>query len=399
MSEQNQITVAQPPAFLAVAGLTGLDAKYLVDTVKRQCFKGEATDAQVDAFISIACEMKVNPLLPGMLYAYPISGGGIVPIMGPSGVYKKLVEHPEVASWETEVFPPDVTVPPTHAVTKIWRKGVERPLQYTALLSEWKIESNPNWRSRPRHMLALRSLKHCANQIIHGIPYDEDDRTIMAMTNVTGTDEAPQGEQPPPPPECPAPKPRATRGAAGAKNAEVVVPFEPAPEHAKVEDVQAAMQAREAKTQSQGGDVNATANVRGHTAGAVEVKPPVPSDPAPAATAPRVFLKDKEVIDAVCKIDSFTANLANPTTPFIKAMISGDFVGEVRDKTHVQMGADKKSAVADPVWVKGATVNVKLRGQLVTVEKTPSGQPNPHFGKVLNWVDGISAVDQGEAME
>ena len=72
--------------------------------------------------------------------------------------------------------------PPTHAVTKIWRKGRERPLAYTALMSEWKMNSNPNWNSRPRHMLGLRSLKHCARQIIHGIPYDVDDRDIINIT-------------------------------------------------------------------------------------------------------------------------------------------------------------------------------------------------------------------------
>lgn len=394
----SQLAVQSPPALLAVAGLTGLDKQYLVETIKRQCFKGAADDAQVDAFISIACEMKVNPLLPGMLYAYPISGGGIVPIMGPSGVYKKLVEHPEVDSWETEVFPPDVSLPPTHAVTRIYRKGREKPLQYTALLSEWKINSNPNWNSRPRHMLALRSLKHCANQIIHGIPYDEDDRVIMAMQNVTGTG----GESGPATQaegviveekKRPEPVPRAKRGAAAAKEVMAEIVDQGVKTAAELPDIQQAMKDREAKM---------APAPAGEPAKADDPQPSKPAAPA-EAPAPRVFLKDKEIIDVVCKIESFAATLANQNgqpVPFIKGVVSGGFAGEVRDKTHCKLSADKKTAVADPVWAVGSTVNIKLRGALSTVaEKTASGQPNPLYGKVLNWIDAISAVEQGESLE
>jgi hypothetical protein len=52
-------------------------------------------------------------------------------------------------------------------------------------MSEWRINSNPNWNTRPRHMLGLRSLKHCARQIIHGLPYDIDDREIINITTST----------------------------------------------------------------------------------------------------------------------------------------------------------------------------------------------------------------------
>lgn len=392
----SQVAIVQPPAFLAVAGLTGLDAKYLVETVKKQCFKGAATDEQVDAFISIACEMKVNPLLPGMLYAYPISGGGIVPIMGPSGVYKKLVEHPEVDSWETEVFPADVTVPPTHAVTKIYRKGRDKPLQYTALLSEWKIASNPNWNSRPRHMLALRSLKHCANQIIHGIPYDEDDRVIMGMQNVTGT--APEGgtpvtaegtviEQ-----QRPAPKERAKRGAAAAK--EVVIEKEAAP----VEDIQQAMKDREAKNQSQGGDSNATANAPGR---AVEVTPPVPSNPAPAATPePRAFLKDGEKLEAVIKLESLQPTfmtVEGKRCAGFKGVASGGFNGDVRcaiggTATGPQndKGLQTTMTINAPFEV-GKPLNAVLHGKKSTA---PAG--TPLHGLTLVWIESATAVQAEE---
>ncbi len=178
----------RPKASQQLASFIGMDANAMLDVIKVQCFKGSpanVSNEQLAAFVSIAAEMGVNPLLPGMLYAYPTTGGGIVPMMGPDGVYKKLCEHPDVDTWKTDVFPEDVSLPPTHAVTQIWRKGRERPLSYTAILSEWKVQSNPNWGSRPRHMLGIRSLKQCARQIIHGVPHDEDERVIMGETDIT----------------------------------------------------------------------------------------------------------------------------------------------------------------------------------------------------------------------
>ncbi len=357
---------------------------------------------EVDAFISIACEMKVNPLLPGMLYAYPISGGGIVPIMGPSGVYKKLVEHPEVASWETEVFPPDVTLPPTHAITKIWRKGVERPLTYTALLSEWKIESNPNWRTRPRHMLALRSLKHCANQIIHGIPYDEDDRVIMAMQNVTGTGEegstgASETASAETKVERAPVKERVKRGAAGAKAAEVVVtpeqqqeaakPAEPAQEVKPVENIQQAMEARQEKV-------------------AEAAKPP---EPAPEK---RVFLKEGETLTAACKLEAITPTFITTggvRSPGFRATVSGGFNNEVRCVIGAKAGIrdvikdgkpvlDEKGkpkteehVIIDPEFVVGKTVNLVLVGKMSTAPAS-----SPLHGKVLAWVSALAQTAASE---
>ncbi|HUE15399.1 MAG TPA: recombinase RecT [Planctomycetaceae bacterium] len=212
MAKTEQLTVAKPMASAALAAFIGMDDSMMIDTIRAQCFaktkknaqgvyeQVEVTDFQVAAFISIAVEMKVNPLLPGMLYAYPVKGGGIVPIVGPDGVFKKLAEHPDVASWEVEVLPEDVKLPPTHAVAKIFRKGVERPVIYTALLSEWRIAENPNWVTRPRHMLQLRALKHAARQVIHGLPYDEDDRHIMEEVRVSpgepGQEAAPERPDP-----------------------------------------------------------------------------------------------------------------------------------------------------------------------------------------------------------
>lgn len=372
MSDQNQIAVQSAPALLAVAGLTGLDKTYLIDTIKRQCFKGAADDAQVDAFISIACEMKVNPLLPGMLYAYPISGGGIVPIMGPNGIYKKLMEHPEVDSWETEVFPSDVSLPPTHATTKIFRKGREKPLQYTALLTEWKVGTNPNWNSRPRHMLGLRALKHCASQIIHGIPYDEDDRAIMGLTNVTGTVDATSAAESIPEIKRSDPKARALRGVAAAKEVVIEAEKPAAPESkiveaAPVEDIQQAMKIREAKSVKE------------------EQKQVV-----------RAFLKDGERLNATIKLETVVPvfmTVEGVRKPCFKGTASGEFQGDYYSDIGTTQLSEKTLLVNKPFAV-GGVVPVVLFGKKSTA---PAGHPN--HGKILVWIESVqsnSATQESE---
>lgn len=197
----NELALSKHNAVASLATFLGTEAPRALDLIRNQCFRGKdaPSDDQVLAFAIVANEMKVNPLLPGMLYAYPIQGGGIQVMIGPDGIYKKLAEHPEVVVWECISYPEDVTKPPTHATAKIWRTGRDKPFVHTCLLSEWKIASNPNWNSRPRHMLEIRTIKQCARQIVHGIPFDEDERRIADMMNVTGTGQEPT----PPPPDRP----------------------------------------------------------------------------------------------------------------------------------------------------------------------------------------------------
>jgi len=359
----------------------GMEPAAMLDTIKAQCFKGNPqniSDAQLAAFVSIAAEMGVNPLLPGMLYAFPIQGGGIVPMMGPDGVYKKLTEHPDVDSWETEVFPADVSLPPTHATTKIWRKGRERPLSYTALLSEWKVGSNPNWNTRTRHMLGLRSLKQAARQIIHGIPFDEDERVMMNVTDTVATEVSPQNTTP----DRPAPRARATRGAAAAKAAEVVVEQETV--DAPKSDEKAPATPIEAVAQD---NAKLESDLKTREAKLTESEKPAETP------VTRAFLKDGEKMEAIVTVSSVDAQVRavkGVPTCCVSAQVAGAFTGEVRD---IKSGTVGKSgeAIASPLWSKGATLKVSLEGR---ISKAATG---PTVGKVIVWTEKLEAAPQQAA--
>lgn len=217
----------------------GVEKGAMLATIKAQCFKSarpdEITDAQLAAFVSVAQAVGVNPLLPGMLYAYPERNGGIMPIVGPDGVFSMLSSNPEIEGWSTKHETIDGE-PACTATIKHKRLG---DITKTVFLSEWKVGNNPNWATRPRHMLEIRALKQCARQVIHGVPLDEDERS-EALKNVTHSvgatvdpsqvdgpltgsatvESAQQGQ-----PEGQRPKSSSRRGTARA-SAEIVVPPE-----------------------------------------------------------------------------------------------------------------------------------------------------------------------------
>lgn len=367
MSEATQLAV-RPKASQQLAQLIGMQPEAMLDTIKAQCFKttpDKVTDAQLAAFVSIAADMGVNPLLPGMLYAYPIQGGGIIPIMGPDGIYKKLSERDDIDSWEIEVFPADVALPPTHAIAKIWRKGREKPLTYTALFSEWKINSNPNWNTRPRHMLSLRALKHCARQIIHGIPGDEDDRHIMGEINVTpGAEEQTTKRADPP-----------ARKSKGANAVE-----------AKTEQKPIDVEVLPPKQEEQKKETPPPETKQEAPPARPEPKPVVEEKTTPAAApVARDSLKEEERVTVTCVIEKVYALMvavAGTPTPSVQATVKGEFNGSV-----FHFGAASKDGKGDlapsPEWKVGSTVKIDLFGRV-----------NKNTGKVMAKVEKIVPMEE-----
>lgn len=387
MSTESQLATAPvTPGFhratSALSEVLGVDPRMMVDTIKKQCFPGmhadQISDAQLAAFISVANTLKLNPLIPGMLYAYPGKNGGIVPVTGPDGVLMKLDENisdGKLDGYECEVFPADVTQKPTHAVAKIYRKGSDKPATFTAIFVEWVVGSNPNWSSRPRHMIWLRAIKQCARQVIHGVPFDEDDVKIGDMVNVT-----PEA----PPVERPAPPKREKKGAAA-------VAENPTPASAPVEVV-----ATEVKSETK---TTTIAEQRAIDAGvkiaepaktvAAEIKAEKAEEKAAATTpAPeakqepkaRAFLKDTEEIAANCTVvdvQTLVANVKGTPTPTVQATVRGDFNGMIYDFGGATQEGD--ALVAKPAWKAGNALTLTLLGKL-----------NQKSGKVLVSVTAVS---------
>ncbi len=308
-----------------------------------------------------------------MLYAFPERNGGITPILGPDGVFKKIDEF--VASGKLNGFECDVVMvdgKPDHANATIYRTGDQKPAKYTAYFSEWNVGSNPNWQSRPRHMLWTRAIKQAARQVIHGLPMDADEYQIAQMTNVTPESEAPASQEPITRPEPPK---RARKGAAtvreNVQEAEVV----PAASAATQEPAKEAPKTVEPVKQAD------------------PVAAPKTVEPAaPAATAPRAFLNDGEKIEceiSVSEVGALNITTADGVKPSVKAKVKGGYVGELYHMGGGTAGPDGKAQVAAP-WSVGASLKVVLYGRLNSKVKNEAGTG---FGRVQVFVESASYAD------
>jgi hypothetical protein len=161
-----------------IAQLMDVSPSSAIEVLRETCFpNGKATNAQLAAFVSVCNNLGMNPMLPGIIYAYP-SNGGIKVMLGPDGVNKLLAENPHYRGRKC-TFTDDQNGNPVACTSSIFMSNLDHPVEYTAYLSEWTIPSNPNWKTRPRHMLEIRATKMAARQIIHGLPMDKEEFEII----------------------------------------------------------------------------------------------------------------------------------------------------------------------------------------------------------------------------
>lgn len=382
----NQLTTVQPVrASDQLASFLGIEKGMMLDTLKAQCFKGkrpdEVSDAQLAAFVSTANALQVNPLLPGFLYAYPERNGGITPILGPDGTFKKLDEM--ISSGKLKGYKCDVKMgadgKPESATAIIQRGEGQLPAEYTAYFSEWCVTSNPNWQSRPRHMLWVRAIKQAARQVIHGLPMDADEYEIAQMHNVTPEDQKPEVDRAP----VPERKKRQPKGTQ-AIDAEVVNEAPPQ-EQKPVEQASAEKKVDPKPVESFTEAAAATEAPEKAQAPAeplAQVEPP----------KPRAFLQDKEEIMAVvtvAELSPLNITQAGVAHPSVKAKLKGGFEGEVY---HIGGGvADGATVKPAAPWAVGATLTVKLLGKI----NAKAG------GKVQVFVQSVAVAQQAgtEVME
>ena len=343
-----------------LAAFLGIESGMMLDTIKAQCFKSttpdKVTDEQLAAFISVANTLKLNPLLSGMLYCYPAKNGGIEPMIGPDGIFTLLANNPDIVkqddggpAWYTEQAKEgaeDVcTAYINHATKGLLKKKI--------YLAEWVVGSNPNWQSRRRHMADVRALKQCARQVIHGIPFDEDERTIAEMVNVTNTATQAPAEPPPPRPD-PA---KLRRGRQGPSASQTTEP---------------------AKTETINVDATPAPEV---AQSSTPPKADAPKASEPALTvAPRTTLEKKEELVGVqVKVVSAAyENFGEESLPVhgVVAKVTGGWEGDVYDLAGGMMGSQagpdgvKQVGKPLPIWTPGALLTLDLKGRFSAAQKT-----------------------------
>lgn len=130
----------------------------LKDTLMKTVFKDCRTDAEFIALIVVANQYNLDPLRKE-IYAFPAKGGGVVPMIGYDGWIRIMNEHPQFDGLEFDHIT-DEKGKVTAVEGILYRKDRTRPIKKMVYLDEFKMDSNPNWKSRPNHMLDVRCLCH-----------------------------------------------------------------------------------------------------------------------------------------------------------------------------------------------------------------------------------------------
>jgi len=195
----NAVTKTEPakPMLLDfMADKYGLRPQEFADTVRKTCGLDKATAEEFAAFIMVAKEYDLNPLLRE-IFAFPKRGGGIVPIVSIDGWVNLVNSHPACDGFEFDMEH-DGEGNLVSCTCRMYRKDRGRPVTVTEFYDECKRDTDP-WKMKHR-MLRHKAMIQAARYAFgfSGI-YDEDEAAKIAEMK----DINPQPPKPPAPPKPP----------------------------------------------------------------------------------------------------------------------------------------------------------------------------------------------------
>lgn len=173
----NNVATIKPASISArMAERFGVDPAEMMQTLKATAFKGQVSDAQMQALLIVADQHGLNPWTKE-IYAFP-DKGGIVPVVGVDGWARIINENKQFDGMDFEQDAESCTC-------IIHRKDRSHPIKVTEWLSECRRETQP-WKSHPRRMLRHKAMIQCA-RLAFGFTgiYDEDEAERITERDVT----------------------------------------------------------------------------------------------------------------------------------------------------------------------------------------------------------------------
>ena len=163
----SNIITTQASKLGALFGMEG-DGTELVQVLKATAFKGEVSDAQMVALLTVANHYGLNPFTKE-LFAFPDKNNGIVPVVGVDGWSRIINSHPQFDGIEFEQNDESCTC-------IIYRKDRNRPIKVTEWMAECRRSGMGPWQSHPRRMLRHKAMIQCARLAFgYGGIYDQDE--------------------------------------------------------------------------------------------------------------------------------------------------------------------------------------------------------------------------------
>ena len=201
--------VEKPSLIAALARQYEMDPAEFYRVVKATIMPHDASAEQTAAFLMVAKEFGLSPMLKEIHAFKNKKTGGIIPVISVDGWSSMVNRRPEFDGVEFEYDNGENGVV---AITcRIWRKDRTRPTMVTEFMSECRRATDA-WDQTPSRMLRHRAFMQCG-RLAFGFSGAYDDETAYAMgavpVDITPQDQHVIEQSKPKPPSAPTKRPPA----------------------------------------------------------------------------------------------------------------------------------------------------------------------------------------------
>lgn len=183
MSDIVESKSARQSSLLAVmAARYHMDPQTFANTVRKTAMPTSATNEEFAAFMMVAKEYNLNPILKE-IHAFPKKGGGIQPVVSIDGWVSLINQHPQLDGYTFE-WTNDAKGEPISCKCIMYRKDRKYPVVVEEFLVECIRPTDP-WKMKHR-MLRHKALIQAARYAFgfSGV-MDEDEANFASMKDVT----------------------------------------------------------------------------------------------------------------------------------------------------------------------------------------------------------------------
>lgn len=192
--EQPKEAKPQGQSLIAVmAARYNMDPVAYSNAVKKTAMPSNATNEEFAAFLMVAREYNLNPLLKE-IHAFPKKGGGIVPVVSIDGWVSLINQHSMLNGFEFEMHYSD-KAELVACTCRMYRKDRGFPTVVTEYMAECYRATDP-WKMKHRmlrHKALIQAARYCFG--FSGIMDEDEAAKIAEMRDITPAPPRPQLSQ------------------------------------------------------------------------------------------------------------------------------------------------------------------------------------------------------------
>jgi hypothetical protein len=180
----NQVaTAAQSSLLTVMAAKYSMDPNVFAATIRKTCMPANATNEEFGAFMMVAKEYNLNPILKE-IHAFPKKGGGIQPVISVDGWISLVNQHPSADGFDFE-WTEGKNGDPFSCKCTMYRKDRNHPTIAEEFLSECFRNTEP-WKMK-RRMLRHRAFIQAARMAFGftGIMDEDEGSAMLEMRDIT----------------------------------------------------------------------------------------------------------------------------------------------------------------------------------------------------------------------